>query len=442
MTATHRNKVYPAYKPSGISWLGDMPQHWNIGRISYAYDVQLGKMLQPEPKSEEDELKPYLRAANLAWDGVDLSDVKEMWFKPFELKKYALKVGDVLISEGGDVGRASYLDKPLNVYIQNAINRVRPLDTKISFSKYAYYWIYTLKNLDLIKVICNASTLAHYTAEKVKATPLILPPLQEQKAIAAYLDQKTAQIDALIEKKEALLRLLAEKRATMITHAVTKGLNPKSPLKSSGIPWLGDMPAHWQVKKLGRLSDQIKTGNTPPSDDVDYFENGIIDWFTPGDFQENISLGNAQKKVSEEAFSETNLKLFPKGSILIVGIGATLGKVGISEKACTANQQINAVLPSRKIIPRFLAYSLLVKQDFMKILSNANTIGIMNQEKTKQIVLCVPPVEEQKSVILYLDQKTVEMDAVKSKTEEAVDRLKEYRTALITSAVTGKIKVI
>ena len=207
-------------KDSRINWLGAVPGNWSVGKISYYYEVQLGKMLQPEPRNTTDILKAYLRAANLAWSGVDLSDIKEMWFNQREMTKYRLRQDDVLVSEGGDVGRTSFWDKDEEIYIQNAINRVRCWNSKKNHSRFIYYWFYYLKIRGLINVICNTSTISHYTAEKVKATPFIIPPMSEQKAIATFLDTKTAEIDAICTKIAEAVDRLKEYRAALITHVV------------------------------------------------------------------------------------------------------------------------------------------------------------------------------------------------------------------------------
>jgi type I restriction enzyme S subunit len=208
-------------KPSGVPWLGDIPEHWEVKKVSYEYEVQLGKMLQPEPRSVDDELLPYLRAANLAWAGVDLNDVKEMWVSPREKLKYGLRRGDILVSEGGDVGRSSYWDNDRVIYIQNAINRLRPHSIVMTHSKFGYYWFSFLKNSGLIDIVCNSSTISHYTAEKVKSTEILSPPPDQQKAIAVFLDEKTAEIDGTIEIVKDAISKLKEYRTSLITNAVT-----------------------------------------------------------------------------------------------------------------------------------------------------------------------------------------------------------------------------
>jgi type I restriction enzyme S subunit len=218
--ALSRWKPYPKYKDSGIEWLGEIPEHWETTVLKRLFEVQLGKMLQNEPSSSEDTLEPYLRAANIFWEGVDVSDVKDMWFSPYEKKQYQLKDGDLLISEGGDVGRAALWKNELpKCYIQNAINRIRPRGNHST--RFLYYWIYTLKQNGYIDILCSKATISHFTAEKVEITPVLLLPVFEQRAIADFLDRETAKIDALITKIQAAIDKLKEYRTALISAAVT-----------------------------------------------------------------------------------------------------------------------------------------------------------------------------------------------------------------------------
>ncbi|MBU6346851.1 MAG: restriction endonuclease subunit S, partial [Cyanobacteria bacterium REEB494] len=218
-------KRYPAYKDSGVEWLGEIPEGWNLIRLKYGYKTCLGKMLQSSPSSSEDSLEPYLRAANISWEGVNLADLKEMYFSPYEKSLYELKAGDLVVSEGGDVGRTAIWRGEIdNCYIQNAVHRIR--NRERYSNPFLYYWLFFIKSIGYIDLLCNKATIAHFTVEKVREIPVASPPLSEQQAIAQFLDRETVKIDTLIAKKERLIELLKEKRTALISHAVTKGLNP------------------------------------------------------------------------------------------------------------------------------------------------------------------------------------------------------------------------
>ena len=208
-------------------------------------------------------------------------------------------------------------------------------------------------------------------------------------------------------------------------------------MKDSGIEWLGEVPEHWEPLRLKWVVHSVLTGGTP---EKEAFEEGYIDWFTPGDFKDEVVLKSAQKQIAPEKATK-GLQLFPPNSVLIVGIGATLGKVGLLKTKSAANQQINGVIPNNRVVPIYLAFSLLAQNASMKQIANISTLSIMNQDKTKQIPLAVPPIDEQKQIVKYLDKETTKIDTLIEKCETAIELLKERRPALISAAVTGKIDV-
>lgn len=205
-------------KDSGVEWLGEVPEHWDVAVVKRAFIVKLGKMLQPEQKDETDVLKKYLKASNLTWGGV--KDIEnEMWFSKNELKKLKLEIGDLLVAEGGDVGKSCIFDSNEEFYYQNSVNRVRA--QKNNANKFLYYWLFTLKHSGYIDILCNKSTIAHFTAEKLNETILLLPDSVEQNEIIAYLDHENEKINHLILKQNQLIEKLREYRASIISHAVT-----------------------------------------------------------------------------------------------------------------------------------------------------------------------------------------------------------------------------
>lgn len=433
--------AYPAYKDSGVEWLGDVPEHWEVAILKRKFNVQLGKMLQTKPNDNSDTENEYLCALNIHWNELDLTTVKTMWFSAEDKSKYDVKKGDLLVSEGGDVGRSAIYNLERTLYIQNAINRIRPIGNDLTI--FLYYWIYSLKAKGYIDIICNKSTISHLTAEKLSSIEAIFPPIKEQQQIANFLDDKTTHLDKLIGQKQQMIVLLNEKRMALITQAVTKGLDLTVPMKDSGVEWLGDVPEHWEVERLKFITDRVQTGTTPPTSSTnDYFFDATINWFTPVDFSNSaLKLLNAKRKINQYAIDDKVVKLIPAKSILIIGIGATLGKVGYIEKEAACNQQINIIYPSVFVNEKYISSSLSVMQEVMRIISNSSTLGIMNQETTKQIVLAIPQIEEQNQIANYLDTETQKIDDMITTVKQAIATLQEYRTALITAAVTGKIDV-
>jgi type I restriction enzyme S subunit len=207
-------------KDSGIEWLGDIPEHWIRSVFRYYFDIQLGKMLQNEPQTPNDDEISYLKAIHVRWDKVDTSELPKMWGSPRDREKYYVKNGDLLICEGGEVGRTALLKElQEDCIIQNALHRVRPL--KHSSVEYLNYLIRHIADTGWFDILCNKSTIAHLTSEKVGALALPLPPLNEQEKIAQFLDYKTKQIDQQKAKIKQAIELLKEYRTSLITNAVT-----------------------------------------------------------------------------------------------------------------------------------------------------------------------------------------------------------------------------
>ena len=214
-------------KDSGIEWIGKVPAHWTVTFIKRRYEITLGKMLKSNQTEPDETEEPYLRTVNIHWRGIDTSDVKRMWFTDYEKQKLKLCKNDLLVCEGGDVGRSAlWNDEIEDCYIQNSINRIRARED--ADTRFLFYWLYFIKHIGYIDMICNKATIAHFTVEKVGATPCVYPPLEEQEEIADYLDRETKQIDALIEECEMAIGLLKERRTALISAAVTGAIDVRN----------------------------------------------------------------------------------------------------------------------------------------------------------------------------------------------------------------------
>ncbi|GAB0114795.1 restriction endonuclease subunit S [Acidisoma sp. C75] len=402
-----------------------IPADWRRSSVSKFSHVQLGKMLQNDPSGDDDELLPYLRAISIAKSGLDLSHQFAMWIKPHEKEKFRLKRDDILISEGGDAGRTAQFTSDDEYYFQNAINRVRPLDGKQIASRYLFWWFTFLKLAGYVDLICNVATIPHFTAEKVKAAPFAFPSLEIQKRIAAFLDEKTAQIDGLIERKRELLERLAEKRQAIITQAVTKGLNPAAPMKDSGIDWLGQIPAHWEVRSLRYTAESLNRMRIPIAAELRkgiervypyYGASGIIDY------------------VDEYIFD------FP--TVLVAEDGANLlsRSTPLAFRAAGkywVNNHAHILRPTDLTI--WFCAELLAIYPLDPYISGSAQPKL-TKDNLMSLPVWIPPLEEQavieKAVIAGLHS----IGPVIEKCGASMRRLSEYRSALITAAVTGQIE--
>lgn len=431
---------YPEYKDSGVEWLGSLPSHWEVGSLKRRFEVCLGKMLQTDSSAETDSLKPYLRAANIQWDGVDITDIKSMWFSPRDIKQLQLESGDLLISEGGDVGRSAVWGDELNeCYIQNSVNRVRArVDDSTWF---LYYWMATIKAKGYVDVLCNKSTIAHFTAEKVAEVPTPFPPPAEQTAIATFLNRETGKIDALIAEQEKLLALLAEKRQATISHAVTKGLNPDAPMKESGVAWLGEVPEHWTLPPLylrysSELGKMLDAGRITSSHLVPYLRNVDVQW-------DAINFSDLPTMDIES--SEYERYTVRKGDLLVceggeVGRAAVVRHIEEVIGYQKALHRLRALSDSEH--PRYLFYTFAWASKTGVFSGEGQaTIAHLTGEQLRKYRFPKPPKMEQQAIAAFLDAETAKLDALKTESEHAITLLKERRSALIAAAVTGQIDV-
>jgi type I restriction enzyme, S subunit len=269
-----------------------------------------------------------------------------------------------------------------------------------------------------------------------------LPPLPEQCAIAAYLDRATARIDALIARKKRLLELLAEKCRALISHAVTRGLDPAAPMRDSGIPWLGEIPAHWEVQSLSHALAYISYGFTNPMPIAD---DGLY-MLTANDIGDGLVKYETARKTTEEAYSRllTDKSRPVLGDVLLTKDG-TLGRVALcgGRRACI-NQSVAILRVNPRVAtPDFVQIMLrgAPYQDRMTFDAGGTAIKHIYITRVAKMPMAVPPLPEQRAIAGYLDRETARLDALVGKVGAAIERLCEYRAALISAAVTGKVDV-
>ena len=440
---------YPDYIPSGVEYLGKMPSAWQTIPVKREYEVQLGKMLQNEPESDADALVPYLKALHVLWGSVNTADLPEMWASPTEVRRFGVRRGDLLVCEGGEAGRAGMLDSaPDPCIIQNAVHRVRGRGADV---RYLQYVLHAIGSGGWFGVLCNRATIAHLTGEKLAELRIPLPSLPEQRGIAAFLDCETAKLDTLVEKKRALIELLKEKRSALISRTVTRGLPPEAAratgldphpkLKPSSVEWIGEVPEHWEVWELSHAFRRIGSGTTPTSGDWWYYDDGTVPWVTTSELREAVILDTAAKVTRAALRDFPALRVYPKGTLLVAMYGATIARVGILGIEACVNQACCAFADPSALDTRFVFYWLQARRS--EIIAFASGGG---QPNVNAQVLCAlrvpaPPVPEQHAIADFLDRETAKLDQMAAKVEEAVERLREHRAALITAAVTGKIDV-
>ncbi|MGE4410062.1 MAG: restriction endonuclease subunit S [Sphingobium sp.] len=435
--------AYPDYRDSDIAWLGEVPSHWLVVPLKRRFSVTLGKMLQSDAKTDDDVERPYLRAANIKWGQIDTDDVKTMWFSPHEANALELRAGDLIVSEGGDVGRSAiWRNDVADCHFQNSVNRVR--STTDSRTDFLFYWMVTIKAKGYVDVLCNKSTIAHFTAEKVAAVPLPVPTPDEQAAIAAFLDRETAKIDELVAEQERLIALLREKRQAVISHAVTKGLNPAAPMKDSGIEWLGEIPAHWLVQPV-KYCAQIGNGSTPNKEDLRYWRDGTFPWLNSSVVNLDV-VDSSDNYVTETALVECHLPIVKPPAILmaITGQGKTRGMVAPLTIEATISQHVAYIKPDEaKLNPLFALrwFESLYSRIRADSEGAGSTKGAITCDQIARMLFALPPLVEQARIEGHLKEVVGKFDRLCAEAEGVISLLQERRAALISAAVTGKIDV-
>jgi type I restriction enzyme S subunit len=268
-----------------------------------------------------------------------------------------------------------------------------------------------------------------------------VPPLETQTRIAAFLDEKTPQIDALIEKKQQLLERLAEKRQAIITQAVTKGLDPSVPMKDSGIDWLGQIPAHWGVKRVKYIA-RLESGHTPDKKIDDYWENGDIPWVSLNDTAEiraNDYISDTSFKTNALGLANSSARLLPARAVVFTR-DATIGESAITTRPMAVSQHLIAWICDEAIIePEYLLLLIYGMTGELLRLTNGATIGTIGLGDVKELRVCVPPIQEQQEIVKKVFDSKLQLDQVLKAAQVSIDKLLEYRSALITFAVTGQL---
>lgn len=437
-------KAYPEYKPSGIDWLDKIPSHWDSMPLKYTVKNQETEFIDGnwiESPFITDTGVRYLTSGNVGpgfYKEQGNGFISDETFD--ELHCIEVLPGDLLISRLNEPIARTCEVPELGYKIVTCVDNViyRPISDIFS-RRFMMYQLNSEPFWFNVSGLSSGATMKRISRSKLGNIKVIVPPLKEQEVIAAYLDDVTGKVDALIAEKQTQVEDLRAYRNSIITETVTRGLNPDAPLRPSDIDWLGDIPEHWEITKLKYVST-VQTGSTPSTSVEAYWDKPVKNWFTPGDFI-TFRLSYSNRKVSEQAFNKGACRIFPKGSILLVGIGATLGKVGIVTVECSANQQVNAITFNDKIYPLYGAYFLSACHDALNSVSNASTLAILNQDQTKQFPIVIPPIDEQQAIAEFLDKKTEKIDALIDELSKQLDELAEYKKAVISEAVTGKVDV-
>ena len=438
-----KRPAYQRYKPSGVEWLGDIPEHWETKKLRYLTNIRKGRLPNEtfsSPSTEND--LPYLsmeflrnetESPNYVTASPKLvvaseGDLLLLWD--------GSNAGEFLIAKTGVVSSTAAYFEPINIHKRFLFFVCKALEPQI-------------------KDQTIGMGIPHVSGDELKSYYLPFPDLVSQQAIASFLDRETERVDRLVVMKRKLIERLKEKRTALISRTVTRGLPPAAglpenpPLKPSGIDWLGDIPAHWQILKIKRVTISRCDGPFGSGLKSEHYCNEGVRVIR----LQNIRFGKFDNTdtafIDPDYYKELGDHTVLPGDVLIAGLGDENHPVG---RACVAPETLGPAmvkadcfrfrLASKHVKPAFVALQLsTIANALAGALSTGTTRGRMNLSSTETRELALPPLTEQAAIISFLNTETAKLDTLTTEVEQAIERLQEYRIALITTAVTGKIDV-
>ena len=430
-----------------MEWLDKVPEHWHVANIKRSTYLK-GRVGWKGLTSNEFEVESYAYLVT----GTDFKNKYVEWSFCYQVNEerfnddpyIQLKNNDLLITKDGTIGKLAVvkdLDKP--ACLNSGIFLIRP--EKYYLSEYMYYILKSSVFKNFFEIHSTGSTILHLYQNVFEKFSFAYPSFNEQKKIVSFLDTETTRIDNLIAKQEKLIELLEEQRKSIISHAVTKGLNPNAPMKDSGVEWLGDVPSHWATPSSKHLLEIPITDG--PHETPNFVDDGVPFISAEAISKGKIDFNKKRGYITPELNKIYSRKYFPRiEDIYMVKSGATTGKVAMVE----TTDEFNIWSPlavfrcnKNKIFPNFLlsVFNSSHFYDALVLNWSYGTQQNIGMGVLSNIEIPCPPLKEQNEIIEYLDTENLKFDNLISKQQALIEKLKEYRSSIISHAVTGKIDV-
>ncbi|WP_349304757.1 restriction endonuclease subunit S [Nocardia cyriacigeorgica] len=393
-------------------------------------------MLQTVPATPTDKQHPYLKSASVQWGRVIADVSNQMWCSVSEARALEVLPGDLLVCEGGDVGRAALYSGPNGFVFQNSLHRVRSRDG--SDLRYLYYLLSALHASNWLDVICNKATIRHFTSEKVATLEIPIPPPEEQRRIADFLDAETSRIDQMIVITDAQQAALKERMTEEIRQATTVGSGAGKP---TGLSWMPLMNENWRLAKVGH-EFLTGSGTTPRSVDESYFD-GPNPWVNSGDLNDGTVM-TTSKFLSDRALADYSaLKVHRAGALVVAmyGQGETKGRTGILGIGACVNQACCVLEPIGGVSVQFAQFWFRAHKQGVVAMAMGAGQPNLSQELLRQVRMPVPGLAEQHAIVRDLEVSERQVGAQATLLQSRVRLLAERRQALITAAVTGQFDV-
>ena len=436
---------YSEYLDSELMWVREYPAHWSLTKVKYEAYVKARVGWHGLKTDDFTDVGPYLvtgsdfKSSVISWKDCYHCDLARYEQDPY----IQLQNGDLLLTKDGTIGKIA-LVQGLGVDEKATLNSgvfvVRPLSN--GFTTEFYFWLLEStvfkKFFDYFK---TGSTIVHLYQDTFVNFSYASPPLIEQTQIANFLDYETAQIDTLIDKQQTLIQLLKEKRQAVISHAVTKGLNSDAPMKDSGVEWLGEVPEHWGVGRVGYYG-QVLNGSTPSKANLSYWHPKEVAWLSSGEVNQYY-IESPTDYISYKALKECSVTLLPVGTLVMgmIGQGKTRGTSAVTKIEATINQNLAAVIPNENLYSNYAHLFFQAAYKELREDARGGNQAALNCEIIRDFKITIPPINEQKAIFIEVNKISDKFDILMIKAEQAIQLMQERRTALISAAVTGKIDV-
>lgn len=445
--ALRRFKPYPAYKDSGVEWLGKIPEHWDVRRLKTIASVHLSNVDKKTLEGQEPvRLCNYVDVYYNERITSNL-DLMAATATPDQIERFSLRAGDVLVTKDSESWTDIAVPAVVAEDIPDALCGYHLAHIRPGTNCYGPFLARAFAAIgprNQFEVAANGITRYGLGGDTIRAGVFAMPPAYEQRAIATFLDRETERIDALVAKKEQLLALLQEQRTALITCAVTRGLDSNTPMKDSGIEWLGNIPAHWEVKRT-KFAARLRSGHTPSRQHPEYWQDCTIPWFGLADVWQirdgrTEYVSETNEKISELGLANSAARLLPRGTV-IVSRTASVGFSAIMAADMATTQDFVNWVCGPSLRPEYLLYVFRAMEHEFNRLTMGSTHQTIYMPDVGRFTTPIPPLADQDQIVAWIRQEAGGIDALTDKVRGAIERLRELRTAIISAAVTGKIDV-
>ena len=436
-------KTYDTYKDSGIAWIGEIPGDWEVCRLKDTSSLYTGNSIKDEKKDyyeDKNDARPYIATKDIDATYMTANYENGLYIKHADNNfRVAPPFSSLMCIEGGSAGRKkTFIDR--EVSFVNKLCCFAPLKGVIG--KYIYYFLCSPNFEDIFNSKITG-LIGGVNIPTLKNIECLLPPLSVQQSISSFLDTKCGEIDSLISIQEEMISELLAYKQSVITEAVTKGLDKKAKMNNSGVEWIGDIPEEWEVIKIQYLNQGLTDGTHGTYNRVD---KGRLLLSSKNVREKDLLITDSESQISEEDYQSIISNGFPKkGDLLMCCIGASIGRCIIYkyDETYAFQRSVIFIRCNKLIKPELLRYNLLSNNSLLQelFLINQSAQAGLYQGQVKEIKVIVPPISKQKQIIDYLDEKTSQIDSLIALKQSKIESLKEYKKSIIYEYVTGKKRV-